>query len=110
MNIEILYIEGCPHYEPAVERVKQVLIQEGLPDATVIEVEVPDIDTARRVHFLGSPSIRVNSLDIEPEARSSQQFGFTCRTYGDGCCLSGLPSPELIRSSLRQTKSAAASS
>ena len=26
--------------------------------------------------FIGSPTIRINDLDIEPEARSQQQYGF----------------------------------
>jgi hypothetical protein len=27
--------------------------------------------------FLGSPTVRINGLDIEPSARSSTQYGFT---------------------------------
>jgi hypothetical protein len=27
--------------------------------------------------FLGSPTVRINGLDVEPSARSNTQYGFT---------------------------------
>jgi len=108
MNIEILYFKGCPHHKPAVERIRKMLQQEGLPEARIVEIEVPDEEAARKLQFLGSPSIRVNGLDIEPAARTMRQFGLMCRTYGEGCCHSGLPSEELIRNSVRKSQTATA--
>jgi copper chaperone CopZ len=101
MKIEVLYFSGCPNHAPAVQRAKEALREEGL-SAEIVETEVPDTETAQRLKFLGSPSIRVNGLDVEPEARSRGQFGMMCRTYADGCCHSGLPSHELIRAALRE--------
>jgi copper chaperone CopZ len=101
MKIEVLYFSGCPNHAPAVERVREALREEGL-SGEIAEIEVPDADTAQRLKFLGSPSIRVNGLDVEPEARSRTEFGMMCRTYADGCGPSGLPSRELIRSALRE--------
>jgi hypothetical protein len=100
MKIEVLYFSGCPNHAPAVERLKEALRDEGL-SCEIAEIEVPDAETAQRLRFLGSPSIRVNSLDIEPEARSRAVFGMMCRTYTHACGTSGLPSRELIRSALR---------
>jgi len=96
MKIEVLYFEDCPNHKPAVERIKEVLREEGLA-GDVVEVEVPNAETARRLRFLGSPSICVNGLDIEPAARSAGEFGLMCRRYEEG----GLPSRELIRTALR---------
>jgi hypothetical protein len=101
MNVEVLYFTGCPNHKTAVDRVKEALRAEGLPGA-VAEIEVPDAETAQRLRFLGSPSIRVNGVDIEPDARSLTAFGMMCRTYSDVCCQSGLPSRELILSALRE--------
>ena len=100
MTVEVLYFEGCPNHEPAVERVREVLRAEGIVD-DVKEVEVPDTETAERLKFLGSPTIRVNGVDVEPGALASESFGLVCRTYRDGCCQSGVPSAELIREALR---------
>lgn len=106
MKVEIFYFADCPNHQLAVERVKEVAQQEGFSPA-ILEIEVPDAEAALRLQFLGSPSIRVNGLDIEPAARSVKDFGLMCRTYGDGCCHSGLPSHELIRSAIRHGAMAA---
>src|SRR5713226_5462504 len=100
MKIEVLYFEGCPNHRPAVERVKEVLTEEGLT-AEVVEVNVPDEAAAQSLGFLGSPTIRVNGLDIEPAARSSKDYGMTCRTYTDSGRREGIPSRQLIRRALQ---------
>jgi hypothetical protein len=80
MKIEVLYFDGCPNHKPSLERVRQVLAEEGL-FAEVLEVNVSEPSIAQKVGFLGSPSIRVNGLDVEPEARSERAYGMMCRTY-----------------------------
>ncbi len=35
--------------------------------ATIRRVEVPDEQTGKRVNFPGSPTIRVNGRDVDPE-------------------------------------------
>jgi copper chaperone CopZ len=81
--------------------VREALREEGL-SGEIAEIEVPDTETAQRLRFVGSPSIRVNGLDIEQKARSRPVFGMICRTYTDARGTSGLPSRELIRSALRE--------
>ena len=54
--------------------------------------------------FLGSPSVRINGLDIESEERSLKSYGLSCRTYLDGAKRSGLPSSELIRLAISEQK------
>src|SRR5712691_8602010 len=68
MKVDILYFSGCPNHVPAVDRVREVLKQEGTP-ADMVEVEVKDAATAQQVGFLGSPTIRVDGQDVEPAAR-----------------------------------------
>jgi copper chaperone CopZ len=100
MKVEILYFDGCPHYRPAVEQVKEALRQERLT-AELVEINVPDAARARELKFLGSPTIRVDGEDIEPAARSSTSFGLMCRTYADGSRHTGVPPLALIRAALR---------
>jgi len=101
MKIEILYFEGCPNHRPAAERVQAVLREEGIT-AEVAEVSVADEAAARLLGFLGSPTIRVNGLDVEPAARASKEFGMMCRTYVHGGKREGLPPTEWIRQALRE--------
>ena len=105
LKVEVLYFKGCPNHQPAVARVRQALSVEGI-GIPVEEVEVTDAAMAQELGFLGSPSIRVDGLDVEPEARGLRTFGFGCRTYSDAKgSRSGLPSISIIRRALTETPS-----
>ena len=104
MKIEVLYFDGCPNHRPAVERVQQLLGEEGV-SAEVAEVNVSDESIAQKVGFLGSPSIRVNGLDVEPEARTARDYGMMCRTYTMSGKREGLPSREMLRQAIREANS-----
>jgi hypothetical protein len=96
MKIEVLYIDGCPHFPATVDAVKRSLGQFGLT-CTITEMSVTDQNMAVRIAFLGSPTVRIDGLDIEPSARQRTTFGMMCRTYdGSG----GVPSEDLIRSAI----------
>jgi copper chaperone CopZ len=101
MKIEILYFDECPNHGPTLERVREVLLQEGQA-AEVVEVNVRDEVTATSVGFLGSPTVRINGVDIEPSARFSKDFGLMCRTYCDGGKRVGIPPLDLIRGAVRE--------
>jgi hypothetical protein len=98
MKVEVFYFEGCPNHKPAVERLKSVMKEQGIA-ARVAQVEVTDAKAAKAVGFLGSPTIRVNGLDIDPASRSITGGGFACRCYG-----SALPSEDIIRAALLEAQ------
>jgi hypothetical protein len=106
MKIEVFYFDGCPSHKPALERVRQVLAEEGL-SAEVLEVNVSEPSIAQKVGFLGSPSIRVNGLDVEPEARRERPSGIMCRVYAVNGRKEGLPSLEMLRRAIREEMTAA---
>jgi hypothetical protein len=100
LRVSFLYYEDCPSHELALERLHQVLVEEGI-DAEVEIVKVETDAQAEQWCFVGSPTILVEGRDIDPPL-STAQFGLTCRAYRreDGR-ISPLPPPELIRRSLR---------
>ncbi|GAB4364643.1 MAG: hypothetical protein Kow00128_06490 [Deltaproteobacteria bacterium] len=100
MKVEILYFEGCPNHTPAFELVERVLQREGIR-AEVDRVEVPDFETARALRFLGSPSVRVDGVDIEPGREGDPPF-FGCRTYTVEGRTSGLPPEAWLVDALRK--------
>jgi len=104
MKIEVLYFDGCPNHKPAVKQVQQ-LVREERVSAEVLEVNVSDASIAQKVGFLGSPSVRVNGLDVEPEARAAREYGMMCRTYSVGGRREGLPSREMLRQAIREANS-----
>jgi hypothetical protein len=95
IRIEVLYFEGCPNHLPTLERINAVLSGEDC-NTEVKQVPVPDAVTAHKVRFLGSPTVRVNGVDIEPEASARGDFGLMCRRYAGG-----VPSHELILAAVR---------
>jgi hypothetical protein len=46
----------------------------------------------------------VNSVDIEPSARASEEFGLGCRTYVFGDRRDGLPAKQLIRGAILEAQ------
>jgi hypothetical protein len=99
MNVEILYFEDCPNHAPAMEMVQRVLTRERI-EAQIVSLVVPDVETAEKLRFLGSPSIRVNGVDIEPGRQVDPPF-FGCRTYTVQGKTVGVPPEELISEAIR---------
>ena len=94
--IEVLYFEGCPNLEPTVALVRDVAAELGIA-AEIREVEIRDAAHAKRLLFLGSPTVRVNGVDIDPEAVARTGFAFGCRLWGE----SGVPPRELMLSAVQ---------
>jgi hypothetical protein len=93
--VEILFFEGCPNHRATVDLARAALRELGL-DLRLRETEISTDDDAQRHRFLGSPSIRVNGEDIEPEARTRTDYAMSCRMYGS----SGVPAKELLVAAL----------
>jgi hypothetical protein len=98
MRIEVLFVPGCPNYQPAMERVRQVLVSESL-DAEVRGVAVSNDAEAQVLRFPGSPTIRIDGDDVEPDHASSS--GLSCRLYANR---TGIPSTEVLRLAVSRAK------
>jgi hypothetical protein len=96
MHVSFLFYEDCPSNEPALERLREVLREEGIStDFGIAKVESEE--QAQQLRFVGSPTILVNGQDIDPPPPDSY-YGLTCRAYRleDGR-ISPLPSRGMIR-------------
>jgi hypothetical protein len=98
MRIEILYVPGCPNYQPAVEQVERVLCSESL-QAEIRSIAVRTDAEARELMFPGSPTIRVNGEDVDPHQTILPSLA--CRLYEDR---SGIPPEELLRAAISGAK------
>jgi hypothetical protein len=104
MNLEIrvLYFDGCPNAEPTIRLVRS-LLAETATEATVIETVISTAEEANEYHFLGSPSVQINDVDIEPQRRA-ESFDFSCRLYRTEAGTSGVPSRELLASAISNAR------
>ena len=75
IDITVLYTEGCAATPATIELIRQVAEKEGIP-LCLQKILVASPDQALQLEFLGSPTVQVNGLDIEPSARSSRACGF----------------------------------
>lgn len=100
LNIEFLYYEDCPSHDEALERLREILDEEEVAaDIEVIQVETEE--QARRLRFVGSPTIRIDGEDIDPVSPDAF-YALACRVYQkpDGH-VTPLPPAEMIRRALR---------
>ena len=82
VRVELLYFDGCPCFERLLPHVRELLREAGVEEALELRrVESPEQAAAER--FLGSPSVRVDGVDVEPGADARTDFGLSCRLYGD---------------------------
>jgi hypothetical protein len=74
--VRVLYMDGCAATPPTVGLVHEVAAALGRP----IRLEQLRVETqaqAAELRFLGSPTVQVSGVDIEPEARGALDFGLT---------------------------------
>lgn len=100
-SIDVLIFDGCPNVDAALRRVREALEAAGKRDAVVRVLRVEDEEAAQRERFLGSPSVRVDGVDVEPAARVRTDFGLQCRVYAFEERLDGTPPVEWISAALR---------
>jgi hypothetical protein len=98
--IELLFWQGCPSHPEAKALLEQVLAELGRDDEIVM-TEVTSDEEAERLHFPGSPTIRVDGRDIDA-AGANGRPSLTCRIYHlpDGR-VSPVPSREQLEAALR---------
>ncbi len=100
MQITFLYYEDCPSHDLALDRLRQVMVEEDM-QAEIEIIKVETEEQARRLRFVGSPTILINGQDIDPPTPEAQ-YALTCRSYRleDGR-ISPLPSPNMIHQALQ---------
>jgi hypothetical protein len=97
-RIEILYVPGCPNYEPAVERLQAVLESKSL-QAEIRSVPISSEDQAKALRFPGSPTICIDGEDVEQQEAVAPSLA--CRLYANR---SGVPSEESLRIAILSAK------
>jgi hypothetical protein len=65
-------------------------------------VEVADPDAAVELRFLGSPTVRVDGVDVEPGAEERQDFALACRIYRSEGGVAEQPDETWVRDALTE--------
>jgi hypothetical protein len=103
VSVELLYFDGCPGYERFLPRLRELVAQAGIAEGVRLRrVESPEAAVAER--FLGSPTVRVDGVDVEPDADARGDFGLNCRLYSTPDGLQGTPREEWLVDALTPAK------
>ena len=76
VDVKVLSMKGCPATPPTIKLVKSVANEMNINiKLTVIVVQTSE--QAQKDRFIGSPTVRINGSDIDPDARGIELFGVT---------------------------------
>ncbi len=101
MNVQLFYFDGCPSCQRALDNLKEALHLEAPEALDVDMVAVTSDADARAQRLIGSPTIRIDGVDIEGPDADTQGYALGCRVYSDEGRMAGWPSVELIRRALK---------
>jgi hypothetical protein len=98
-RVEFLWFDGCPNHEPARALLDEVIaaIAPGTP-VEAIDASDPEVAAAHR--FAGSPTIRVDGVDIDPSFVDPGDYTPRCRLFRTPDGLRGVPPREWIEKAL----------
>ncbi len=99
MKTELYYFDGCPSYQHTLDNLNEALRLEGLPE-DVAMIRVKSHEDAQAKRFLGSPSIRLNGVDLEGAGAEQRGYAFGCRLYPENGAQAGWPPVQRIRHAL----------
>jgi len=102
-RVELLYFDGCPNHEPLHDRVRELISAHDL-QATIHTVPIASEEEARARRFLGSPSLRIDGVDVEPDADARTDFGIKCRLFVTPQGLRGMPADAWTVAALKRAK------
>jgi hypothetical protein len=97
--VELLYFDGCPGIDRVLPIVGPLAEAAG---ARVVQRRIETSPEAEAQRFLGSPTVRVEGVDVEPGAEERDDFGLKCRLYRTVHGLEGVPDADWVRDALAE--------
>jgi hypothetical protein len=93
MDVDLLYVAGCPNRELARERLSEAVQRAGV-EATIREREVTDEAEAVALGMRGSPTILVCGEDVDGGGEAAGSL--SCRLYTTDGGIEGAPTVDAI--------------
>ena len=106
MRVELLYWDGDQAYMTARQRLVEVLTEDAF-ETPIQMIAVNSLVDAEFLGFVGSPTIRIDGVDIHPAADAS--IGLRLRAYPadddlEGPPLEPVPGKRLIRRGVERAR------
>jgi hypothetical protein len=103
VSISIYFIEGCPGLSSITDNIKEVIAEEAV-DADISLFLIETLEDARRLQFTGSPTVRINGMDIGFNMKAIKDYGLRSRHYYVNGKKLNYPSKGMIRDAIKKVK------
>jgi len=99
--IEFQYFEGCPNAKTSLDNLMDVKSELKLNDDEIQIIQVPDMESAEKLNFQGSPTILIHGIDIYT---GSKPIGnnYSCRVYTFNGIQTGIIPKEFIKDKIEK--------
>lgn len=104
MKIQLLYFSGCPNLEYARKNLFEAVEKTRIKHYHIEEIEVRTEEEALRYKFPGSPTVRINGVDVDPSYIDNGKYGLVCRMYKVGERFYGAPTVDMIKEAIEDAK------
>jgi hypothetical protein len=79
-EVKLLWWRGCPSWRRTIDELRDVVTETGLDPDRIEVTEITSEAAAADHRFAGSPTIRIDGVDIQPPS-AEEPIGLTCRVY-----------------------------
>ena len=101
---------GADHHEAVRALLREALDESGLSDVQVEETTIRADEEAIAIRCIGSPTIRVNGMDVEYQDREPDETTAGVRYYNTPAGWKSVPEKGMILRALERAKAADAAS
>jgi hypothetical protein len=98
-RVEFIWFDGCPNHELARALLDEVIAVVA-PGTAIEAIDASDPDVAAAHRFPGSPTIRVDGRDIDPNFVDPGDYTPRCRLFRTADGLRGVPPRDWIEDAL----------
>ena len=103
VKIDILFMKGCIGYQNTKKFVEEIINERDI-SAEINLIQIDNDRDARRLQFIGSPTVRVGGIDIEKDRIQTKDYGLRNRLYyGEGQPFA-YPSKSMIEGAILEMK------
>ncbi len=104
MDVTMVLTERCDHQDDIRAVLQEALDEAGLTDLTVQETQIRSDEEAIETKCIGSPTIRVDGLDVEYQEREPDERSSGCRYFNTTAGWKPVPEKGMIVRSLERAK------
>lgn len=101
VKIELLHTKECPYWKEALKTLVEVINTYKI-DAELRVITIGGLRKAEKYRFPGSPTVRINGVDIDP--KTIRSVGLGCRIYFHEGKPYGYPPRGMIIAALKNVK------